>query len=208
MSISSRESVKVVAICGSLRSKSYTRMALKIALEGAEELGAETHLIDLRYYNLPFCKQYENSSDLPEDVFKLRHEVQKAEGIILGTPDYHGTFSGVLKNALDLMGFDEFESKMVGLLGVAGGSMGSTLALDGLRSVGRQVHAWVVPLQVSIPSAYKQFDDMGNIKDSRIGHRLKELGRQVTRFAVLHQARQSMEFLREWEQAPINPGGR
>jgi NAD(P)H-dependent FMN reductase len=106
------------------------------------------------------------------------------------------------------MGFDEFESKMVGLLAVAGGSKGSTLALGGLRSVGRQVHAWVVPLQVSIPSAYKQFDDLGNIKNPKIGQRLKELGRQVTRFAVLHKARQTMEFLREWERAPVNPGGR
>ncbi len=42
-------------------------------------------------------------------------EVAGAQGIILGTPEYHGSFSGVLKNALDLMGFDEFEGKMIGL---------------------------------------------------------------------------------------------
>ena len=56
----------------------------------------------------------------PPGVGKLREEVRAAEGIILGTPEYHGGFSGVLKNALDLMGFDEFEGKMMGLVGVSG----------------------------------------------------------------------------------------
>jgi len=56
--------------------------------------------------------------------FVLREEVKQAHGIILGTPEYLGSYSGVLKNALDLMGFEEFEGKMLGLLGVSGGAMG------------------------------------------------------------------------------------
>ena len=193
-----KEKITIVAISGSLRTVSYTRMACHIALKGAEELGAVTKLLDLRDYNLPFCKEYENESDFPEDVFKLRKEVKEAAGIILGTPDYHGSFSGVLKNALDLMGFKEFESKMVGLLAVSGGVMGSVNALNGLRNIGRQIHAWVIPNQVSIPAAYSKFNDDGTLRDRNLKNRLKEIGRQVTRFAYLHSSRKALEFLEEW----------
>ena len=101
--------IRVVGISGSLRNNSYTRMAVKIALQGAEKLGAQTQLIDLRDYDLVFCDGKEDESIYPEDVFRLRRDVQWAQGIVLGTPEYHGSFSGVLKNALDLMGFAEFE---------------------------------------------------------------------------------------------------
>ena len=101
--------IRVVGISGSLRNNSYTRMAVKIALQGAEKLGAQTQLIDLRDYDLVFCDGKEDESIYPEDVFRLRRDVQWAQRIVLGTPEYHGSFSGVLKNALDLMGFAEFE---------------------------------------------------------------------------------------------------
>ena len=71
----------------------------------------------------------------PDDVFRLRTEVKEAEGVILGTPEYHGSFSGVLKNALDLMGFDEFEGKMIGLVGVSGGRMGACVTFGGMKNV-------------------------------------------------------------------------
>ena len=199
--------LRVVGICGSLRPGSFTRTAMKIALRGAEEAGARTQLIDLRDYSLIFCDGKEDESRYPEDVFKLRKEVQQAKGIILGTPEYHGSFSGVLKNALDLMGFDEFEGKMIGLVGVSGGPMGAFTGLTDLRSVGRALHAWVIPEQASIPEAWKVFDAAGNINDRNLEQRLLEVGRQVARFACLHSAERAMEFLKNWECAPVNPGG-
>jgi FMN reductase len=81
-------------------------MASQVALEGAKEAGARTHLIDLSEYQLIFCDGKEDESGYPKDVFKLRDDVRAAQGIILVTPEYHGGYSGVLKNALDLMGFD------------------------------------------------------------------------------------------------------
>jgi FMN reductase len=107
---STESSILIVGICGSLRPDSYTRMAVNTALEGAREVGAAIRLIDLRDYELVFCTGDEG--DYPEDVFRLRRDVEQAQGIILGTPEYHGGFSGVLKNALDLMGTGEFEGKM------------------------------------------------------------------------------------------------
>jgi NAD(P)H-dependent FMN reductase len=196
----------IVGICGSLRAGSYTRLALQIALRGAEEIGAQTHLIDLREYDLPFCDGVKDESGYPEDVARLRGHVQAAQGIILGTPVYHGSFSGVLKNALDLMGFHEFEGKMVGLLGVSGGRTGAVNTLDTLRPVGRVLHAWVIPEQVSIAEAWKAFDRTGRLKDPELEERLLELGRQVTRFSYLHTSERALEFLQLWESAPPNPG--
>ena len=207
MTHASSQAIQVAGICGSLRKGSFTRMALHVALAGAKEAGAQTRLLDLSEYHLIFCDGKEDESGYPKDVFTLREEVRAAQGIILATPEYHGGYSGVLKNALDLMGFEEFEGKMLGLVGVSGGGMGAFGAMNNLRAVGRALHAWVIPEQASIPEAYKVFDASGTLKDSALEKRLKEVGRQVARFAYLHTSEQAQEFLRAWEGAPVNPGG-
>src|ERR1041384_816484 len=201
-----KDQTRVVGICGSLRVGSYTRMALDIALHGAEEAGVQTQLIDLREYELAFCGGGDDVN-LPKDVQRLRDEVKRAHGIILATPEYHGGYSGVLKNALDLMGFDEFQGKMIGLVGVSGGSLGAAGPLNALRSVGRALHAWVVPEQVGVPNVSDVFDETGHCKDKSIEKRLKAVGRQVAKFASLHNSEQAREFLKLWEGATEKPGG-
>ena len=124
----------------------------------------------------------------------------------MGTPEYHGGYSGVLKNAIDLMGFDEFEGKVVGLVGVSGGSMGAAQALQGLRVIGRALHAWVIPQQASIPQAWEALAE-GSATRAGYEKRLREVGRQVARFSALHSSPEAVEFLRAWEEAPSNPGG-
>src|SRR6266568_1457230 len=136
--------VRIAGISGSLRVGSYTRSAVAAALEGAAEVGAETRLIDLRDYQLVFLNSREEA-EYPPDVLRLRADVRQADGLILGTPEYHGGLSGALKNALDLMGFDEFEGKMIALVGVSGGRLGAFDALNSLRNIGRALHAWVIP---------------------------------------------------------------
>ncbi|MFQ5603447.1 MAG: NADPH-dependent FMN reductase [bacterium] len=199
--------IRVVGLNGSLREGSYTRLTLEIALQGASEVGVHTQLLDLKEYDLNFCDGRDDQSTYPPDVKKLRETVARAQGLILGTPEYHGSFSGVLKNALDLMGFEEFEGKMIGLVGVSGGALGAANALNGLRSIGRALHAWLIPQQASIPEAWKAFDESGNLKDSHLIERVKEVGRQVARFAYLHSSEKAQEFLKAWEGAPLNPGG-
>jgi FMN reductase len=189
------ETIRIAAICGSLRPGSYTRRALEIALQGAAEVGAETQLIDLTGYDLGFCGGGSDDHPDSEGLQRLRRNVQAAHGILLGTPIYHGSFSGVLKNALDLMGFREFEGKMIGLLGVSGGRAGAFNALDNLRSE-----------QVSIAEGWQAFDEAGNLKSAELEQRLLELGRQVARFAYLHGSDQAKAFLDAWERAPANPG--
>ncbi len=206
MSTTKEDKVRVIAICGSLRPNSNTRKALEIALKGAAEAGAETQMVDLREYELIFCDGKEDESGYPPDVARLRDDVRSAQGIIIGTPEYHSSFSGVLKNAIDMMSFKEFEGKMIGLLGTSGGAMGALNALNGLRTIGRSLHAWVIPDQVSIAAAWKAFNDDGTLKDADIEKRLLELGRQVARFSFLHSNEKSLEFLKAWEAAPVNPG--
>lgn len=198
--------VQIIAICGSLRPISYTRMALTIALQGAQQTGVSTQMIDLRDYQLIFCDGRDRD-DYPPDVIRLRNQVSQAQGIILGTPEYHGGYSGVLKNALDLMSFREMQGKMVGLVGVGGGRLGATTSLNSLRTVGRWLRAWVIPEQVSIPNSSSQFDEHGQLHNPNLETRLLELGRQVARFAYLHHATEAREFLQLWEQAQPNPGG-
>ena len=197
--------IQIVGIVGSLRTGSYTRRAVETALQGSAEAGAVTRLIDLAHYNLNFRDGKDESNYTP-DVFRLRNEVKEAHGVILGTPEYHGSLSGVLKNALDLMGFDEFEGKMIGLVGVSGGRMGAFEALTTLRTVGRSLHAWVIPEQASVPEAWKIFAADGKIADPDIENRLKEVGQQVARFARLHKCEDAIEFLKSWQKAEPNPG--
>jgi FMN reductase len=199
-----KNKVRVVGICGSLRPGSHTQQALAVALRGAQEAGAETQLIELRNYKLIFC---DGGDAVTPDVERLRSEVKRAQGIILATPEYHGGYSGVLKNALDLMGFDEIEGKMLGLVGVSGGAMGAFAALNSLREVGRALHAWVVPEQVGVPHVSKVFDAAGRCTDAGIEKRLKNVGRQVAKFASLHNSEHYRDFLQLWEAARENPGG-
>ncbi len=184
-------SIHVVAICGSLRQSSSTHAALQIALSAAKDAGAEVELLELGEYDLVFQGSVASESDYPPGVFKLREKVKRAHGILLGSPEYHGSFSGVLKSALDLMGFDEFENKVIGLIGVSGGRMGAVNALSMLRTVGTALHAWVVPNDVSIPNSSEAFDADGNLHDAELTARVKAVGEQVTEFAAL------------WNSAPL-----
>lgn len=199
--------ILIGGLCGSLRPGSYTRLAVQLALAGAGDTGARTQLIDLRDFELGFCTGEKGAMD-GKDVDRLRAAVGACHGLVIGTPEYHGSFSGVLKNALDLMGFDELGGKMIGLIGVAGGAMGGLNALSGLRTIGRSLHAWVIPAEATVPRAWQVFDSAGNITDEALEKRLREVGREVARFAFLHSSEQTQEFVRLWEEAPRNPGGR
>jgi len=191
----------VVGLAGSLRAGSATRMAVRHALKGAEEEGAKVGLMDLAAYDLPFLGR-EKEDPGARAVERFRADLRAADGIILGSPEIHGSFSGVLKNALDLTGSDEFEGKMVGLVGVAGGQMGAVETLSQLRTVGRSLHAWVVPTQVSIGESSTAFTQQGEPVRSEVGNRLRSMGRQVAHFASLHKCQNHIQFVKEWEGAP------
>ena len=170
----------VVGICGSLRDGSYTRSGIERALASAADSGASTALVDLREYDLPvFDADHRDAGDAES----LRTLLQRADAILLGTPMYHGSYSGVLKNAMDYCGFDEFEDTTVGLLAVSGGSF-PTGALEHLRLVCRAVNAWVLPHQAAIPTVREKFEN-GDIVDESIAERVDTLGRRAVEYAAI-----------------------
>ena len=174
----------VLAICGSRRDESATRAALLAALDEADAAGATTELLDLRSFDLPPLDA-DVDAENQGDGARLLHAVDGADAVLLGTPVYHGSYSGVLKNALDYCGFDEFEEKTVGLLAVSGGSFPVT-ALDHLRSVCRALNCWVVPHQAAIPQAYKHVtyeDGESHIDDETLEERVRILGRRAVQYA-------------------------
>jgi NAD(P)H-dependent FMN reductase len=168
----------VVAVCGSLRDGSYTRKALRHALDAAERRGASTELVDLREYDLPVFDP--DNDDIPEAT-RLQETIAGADSVLLGTPVYHGSYSTPLKNALDYCGFDEFENTTVGLLCVSGGGFPVT-SLDHLRSVCRSLNAWVIPHQAALPKARNMFDGEEFV-DEGSAERVATLGERAVEYA-------------------------
>jgi len=172
------EKPRVVALCGSLRERSHTRVALGQALDAASDRGARTDLVDLRSLDVPI---YDADEEDVVDVSELKRRVRAGDSILLGTPMYHGSYASPLKTALDYCGFDEFENRTVGLLAVSGGSFPVT-ALDHLRAVCRALDAWVLPHQAAIPNASKKIED-GEIVDPSIADRVAVLGERAVEYA-------------------------
>ncbi len=169
--------VKIVGIGGSLRAGSYSQMALDIAAQRALALGAEVEVWDLRSLNLPFCTGENDYHQYP-DVAKIQNSVKAADGLILATPEYHGSLSGVLKNALDLMSFEHLDGKVVGSIAVLGGQVNSN-ALNDLRVILRWVHAWVIPEQIAIGQAWNAFSPEGKLLDEKLDERFDQFARSL-----------------------------
>ncbi len=169
--------VKIVGIGGSLREQSSSFQALELACMRVEAIGAAVEILDLRTMQLPFCHGGEDYNQFP-DVARLQNTVKEADGLILATPEYHGSVSGVLKNALDLMSFEHLSGKMTGLISVLGGQPNSN-ALNDLRLIMRWVHAWVIPEQIAIGQAWKAFSEDGKLIDEKLSQRFDQFAQSL-----------------------------
>jgi NAD(P)H-dependent FMN reductase len=172
----------VVAVNGSRRDGSYTLSGLELALEGAAEAGAATDLVDLGAVDLPL---YDPDVGDVGAAAALKRRVREADGLLLGTPVYHDSYSSTFRNFHDYCGWDEYEDTVVGLLATAGGgSYGSTLGH--MRDTVRGVHGFVVPHQVGIRNASSKFVDDGDrrvLPDADLRERVETLGRVVVEHA-------------------------
>jgi FMN reductase len=160
-----------VAIGGSLRPNSLTYRALEVVRREFEKLGIPLHLLDLRQMKLPFADGSESYPDYP-DVEVLRATRKQADGIILASPEYHGSISGSLKNALDLLSFEHLEGKVFGLISVLGGESNSD-TLNQMRLIVRWLHGWAIPEQIAIGRAWSAFDEQGNLRDENLRQRFQ-----------------------------------
>jgi FMN reductase len=179
---------KILGLGGSFREGSRTLKALEMALQGAAKVGVETELLDLKELSLPLYDDRKEIESYPKSVFTLLDRVRASDGLILASPVYHGTLSGSIKNALDfleLLNKDEppwLESKIVGLISVAGGGPGIN-AINSMLYACRALHAWVLPTAVAVPGS--AFGSNGQLHDPKLRDRLLKLGREVTQYAAL-----------------------
>jgi FMN reductase len=168
---------KIIGIAGSLRPASYSHIALQLAAQRVQALGAEVEILDLRKMNLPFCDGGDEYPDYP-DVKRMQDAVSSADGLILVTPEYHGSVSGVLKNALDLMSFEQLSGKIAGLISVLGGQSNSN-ALNDLRVILRWTHTWCILDQIALAQAWKVFSPEGKLIDEKLSQRLDQFAQSL-----------------------------
>ena len=165
--------IRIVLISGSVRPGNFTGMALALVTsEIRKHSGIAAEQIDPAGMNLPLPGTGEASADSA----RLRELVSGATGVILGTPEYHGSFSSVIKLVIENLGFPSvLAGKPVALLGVAAGQIGAIKALEGLSSVCTHVGAIVLPGPVSVANVNRLFDAQGNCLDASVEKRIRSV---------------------------------
>lgn len=177
----------VVALGGTLAPNSTTEKALNIALAGARAGGAETLLIPGPELELPIYAWERKERD--PRALHLVDSLRRADGIIIGSPGYHGSISGLIKNALDYaedMSKDEwpyFHGRPVGAVTTGAGWQGAVTTLTALRGIVHALRGWNTPLGVAINTAQPAFDADGKCLDEKVEMMLLAMGQEVAEAA-------------------------
>jgi FMN reductase len=149
-------SLNILAVVGSLHRDSVTRSVMNCVAEKIREVGSTVDVLDFEKEPLALYNP-DVAHDLP-GYPELQRRVERADVIILGTPDYHGSISSTMKNFLDHF-WHEFAGKLFVTI-VASHEKGLTVT-DQLRTVARQCYAWTLPYGVS-------FTEDVDVKDGQI----------------------------------------
>ena len=182
----------IVGLGGTTRAGSSSEKALAAAMRAAAAMGARTEMFDGPSLVLPLYAP-ENPAR-SEGAERLVQALRQADGIIIASPGYHGSVSGLIKNALDYaedMAKDDrvyFDGRAVGLIACAYGwqATGSTMAA--LRSITHALRGWPTPLGVAINTIGQAFDAEGHPTDPGVAAQLELLGRQVVDFTRHREA--------------------
>jgi NAD(P)H-dependent FMN reductase len=143
--------MKVLLICGSVAKKSHTNALLHYIEELFVKEKCEVLFWDLKTKPLPVIlpEYHKDPTQHPDKIVKeFVDKVEKSQIVILGSPLYHGSYSGALKNALDNLRWDAFRNKWVGLVGNAGGSRASHVEHTHLRQVVNTLVGYTAQTQV------------------------------------------------------------
>ncbi len=162
--------IHLVALQGSVRPGNYTARALALVADEVEKHpGVSLEIVDPTEMHLPLPGQ-----GASEDAKRMQETVAAATGVILATPEYHGSYSSVMKLLIDNLGFPSaLSGKPVALLGVAGGRIGAIKALEHLRSVASHIGALVLPGPVSVARVRTVFDDEGRALDDAVASMIR-----------------------------------
>src|SRR6516162_6947426 len=164
--MSDAKGIHVLAICGSLRTGSYNRAALRTAIElKPARMTIETAEIG----SIPLYNEDVRAQGFPPPVETLRQQIKDADALLFACPEYNYSMSGVLKNAIDWASRppdQPFAGKPAAIMGAAAGMAGSARAQYDLRRscVFLDIHPLNKP-EVLIGQAQTKFDASGRLTD-------------------------------------------
>jgi FMN reductase len=176
----------IVGIGGTMAPSGSSERIMRHVLAQCTGLGAQTLAFDGAALDLPM---YGYDTPRTAKAMELIEALRSADGVVIASPGYHGTVSGLIKNALDYiedMAKDErpyFEGRAVGLVAVAAGwqATGSTLAT--LRSIVHALRGWPTPMAITVNSVMPVFGEDGAVTDATLLKQLDIMAQQVVGFA-------------------------
>jgi len=176
---------RILLLYGSLRERSFSRLAVEEAARLLRFFGAETRIFDPS--DLPLPDQV--SGDDHPAVHELRELSMWSEGQVWCSPERHGQISGIMKAQIDhlpleMKGLRPTQGRTLAVMQVSGGSQ-SFNAVNTLRLLGRWMRMFTIPNQSSVAMAYKEFDEAGRMKPSSYYDRIVDVMEELVRITVL-----------------------
>jgi FMN reductase len=184
----------IVGIGGTTRAGSTSERVLALALKAAEAKGARTEMFGGELLaRLPLFNPQEDQSSAERDA--LVDAVRRADGLIIASPGYHGSVSGLVKNALDSLETlrDDvrpyFDGRAVGVIVTVDGWQAAGATLGALRAIVHALRGWNTPMGVALNGAAARdsgglFDGQGRLADRRDAWQVQTMAEQVVDFAV------------------------
>lgn len=158
--------ISVLGISGSLRKGSFNTALLRAA-QGLAPDGMSIAIADITKIPL-YDGDVETTTGIPAAAEDLRARVRAADAVLIASPEYNGSFSGALKNAIDWCSrppHQAFAEKPVAMMGASGGTLGTVRSQNHLRDVLTMLNARMVNTpQVFINVAHTKIED-GVLKD-------------------------------------------
>jgi FMN reductase len=178
----------IVGIGGTARPDSTSERAVVEALRSAQKLGAQTRLFDGVFVSrLPlYVPDRKERTDAERDFIET---MRRCDGVIVGTPGYHGSLSGPVKNILDLLedtAKDErpyLEGRAFGCVVTAYGWQACGTTLVSLRMIAHALRAWPTPFGAALNASTPLFETDGTCIDAKTGRQLAVVASQVVEFA-------------------------
>jgi arsenic resistance protein ArsH len=175
---------RILLLHGSLRARSYSRLAADEAERMLRAFGAETRRFDPAGLPLPDAAE----ADHPR-IAVLREAVTWSEGMVWSSPERHGAMTAVMKAQIDwiplsLGGVRPTQGKTLAVMQVCGGSQ-SFNTVNQLRLLGRWMRLLTIPNQSSVPKAWNEFDGAGRMVPSPFRDRIADVMEELVRFTWL-----------------------
>lgn len=188
----SNHAPRILLLYGSLRERSFSRLAVEEAARLLEAMGAEARIFSPR--GLPLADAEDPSHP---KVQELRELAQWAEGMVWCSPERHGAMTGIMKTQIDWIPLSmgavrPTQGKTLAVMQVCGGSQ-SFNVVNQLRVLGRWMRMVTIPNQSSMPKAFMEFDDNNHMKPSAYYDRIVDVMEELVKFTLL--VRDRSEYL-------------